>query len=492
MSHLTRRSFLKRAAATAGVSATFAIAGTKASGNILGANDKIRLGVAGINGRGKSHIDEFAPMEGVDVSYLIDPDARIHESRSAMVKKKGGNTPKCVQDIREALDDKNLDAVSVATCNHWHSLITFWSCQAKKDVYVEKPCSHNVFEGRKCVQTAEKYGCVVQHGTQSRSSSSWADQVAAIASGKYGKLLVSKAYASKPRWSIGFKENKQPPAELDFNLWLGPAPEMPYNENLVHYNWHWFWETGNGEIGNQGVHQMDIARWAIPGATLPKSVLSMGGRWVNSTEGHPPFTDQAVTPNMHLTVFDFGETLLVYEIAGLCGKTVVEGGKAPKNKVDNEFYLEEGAIKGGKFYRKGSDQGESIPKSGYNPEGESQFENFIRCVRDRTPDKLFAPIQEAHPSAALCHLGNIAYRLGKQVPGTTQPDLGGNAEAQASWKHIVDSLEGAIGLDLSKSTYQLGSKLQFDAKTEKFVDNDQANAMLTRNYRKPFVVTEEV
>ena len=493
MSHLTRRSFLKRAAATAGVSATLAISGTKASGNILGANDRIRLGVAGINGRGKSHISEFAPMKGVDVSYLIDPDTRIHESRTAMVKAKGGNTPKCVQDIREALDDKNLDAVSVATCNHWHALITFWSCQAKKDVYVEKPCSHNVFEGRKCVEAAEKYGCVVQHGTQSRKSSSWADQVAAIASGKYGKLLVSKAYASKPRWSIGFKENKQPPSELDFNLWLGPAQKMPYNENLVHYNWHWFWETGNGEIGNQGVHQMDIARWAIPGATLPESVVSMGGRWVNSTEGHPAYTDQAITPNMHLTVFDFGGTLLVYEVAGLCGKTIVEGGKAPDRKVDNEFYLEEGVIKGGKFYQNGSDKGESIPKSGYNSRGESQFENFIRCARDRTPDELFAPIQEAHPSAALCHLGNIAYRVGKQVPGTTKPvDLGDNQEAQASWTHIVDSLDDAVGLDLRKSTYQLGPKLKFDAAAEKFVDNDEANALLTRHYRKPFIVTEEV
>ncbi|MHC4402851.1 MAG: Gfo/Idh/MocA family protein, partial [Planctomycetota bacterium] len=357
MSRQTRRTFLKRAAATAGVSAGFVIAGTKASGKVLGANDTIRLGVAGIKGRGGSHIDNFAKMDKVDVTYLIDPDSRLYEGRSSQVKSRGGNTPKCVQDVREALADDSLDAVSIATCNHWHALITFWACQAKKDVYVEKPCSHNVFEGRQCVKAAEKYGCIVQHGTQSRSSGSWAKSVAAVASGKYGKLLVSKAYASKPRWSIKFEEIKDPPPELDFNLWLGPAPMQPYHENLVHYDWHWFWDTGNGEIGNQGVHQMDIARWGIPGGKLPIGAFSMGGRWVESTEGHPPFTDQAQTPNMQLSVLDFGETLLVFEVAGLCGRSVVDR-PAPARKVDNEFYLEEGAIKGGKFYPNGSDKGE--------------------------------------------------------------------------------------------------------------------------------------
>ena len=354
----TRRQFLQHAAA-GGIAATFAIAGTKASGKIIGANDRIRLGVAGIHGRGASHIDAFASMKDVEVIYLIDPDTRTHASRTKQVQAKGGNTPKCVQDIRQALEDKNLDAVSVATCNHWHALITFWACQAGKDVYVEKPCSHNVFEGRQCVSIARKNGCIVQHGTQSRGDGRWIKTVAAIASGKYGKLLVSKAYASKPRWSIGFKETKEPPKELDFNIWLGPAQEQPYHENIVHYNWHWFWDFGNGEIGNQGVHQMDIARWGIPGATLPTSVISMGGRWVESAKDKPPYTDQGQTPNMQVTVFDFGQTLLVYEVLGLCGKSAV-GGESFPSKVDNEFYLEEGRIVGGKFFPKDSDKGESL------------------------------------------------------------------------------------------------------------------------------------
>jgi predicted dehydrogenase len=458
----------------------------------LGANDRINLGVAGIHGRGGSHISAFAKMDGVDVSHLIDPDTRLFKGKSAQVESHGKNTPKCVQDIREALDDKNLNAVSVATCNHWHALITFWACQAGKDVYVEKPCSHNVFEGRQCVKAARKNKCIVQHGTQSRASGSWAQSVAAIKSGKYGKLLVSKAYASKPRWSIGFKEIKDPPPELDYNLWLGPAPLQPYHENLVHYNWHWFWDTGNGEIGNQGVHQMDLARWGIPGGTLPKRVISLGNRWVQSSSGKPPFTDQGQTPNMQLSVFDFGGPLLVFEVAGLCGKTVVPGGKEPPRKVTNEFYLEEGAIIGGKFYPKGSDKGESLNVDYEMPPG-GIFENFIHCMRTRNTDELHADILDAHYSAALCHLGNISYRLGKEVPGKTKPkDLPDDQHAQASWDTIRTNLKDALGLDLEKTKYTLGPMLEFDPEKEKFIDNDKANQLLTRDYRKPFVVTEEV
>lgn len=492
MPRQTRRTFLKRTTA-AGMAATFTIAGTKASGRVLGANDTIHLGVAGIHGRGGAHIGAFTGIKGVQVTHLIDPDSRLFQGRTAYIKAKGGNTPKCFQDIRKALEDKELDAISIASCNHWHSLLAIWSCQAGKDVYVEKPCSHNIFEGRKLVEAARKYKRIVQHGTQSRSSGSWAKTVAAVASGKYGKLLVSKGYASKPRWSIGFKDPKEPPKELDFNIWLGPAPMQPYHENIVHYNWHWFWDFGNGEIGNQGVHQMDIARWGIPDNAMPTKVISMGGRWVQSSAGKPPFTDQGQTPNMQLTVIDFGGPLLVFEVAGLCGKTVVPGGKKPPRKVDNEFYLEEGAIKGGKFYPKGKDKGEKLVDVDYHVEPGSIFQNFIDCVRSRDRSKLDAEVEVAHRSAACCHLGNISYRLGKQVPGTTRPDvLGRHSEVARSWETIEQGLKDALGLELEKTTFQLGPMLEFDAKKEKFVGNDQANALLTRPYRKPFVVPEEV
>jgi len=488
----SRRAFLKRAAAASAAFSTFTISGTRSSGRVIGANDTIRIGVAGIRGRGGSHIDAFSKMKGVQISHLIDPDSSLFESRAKRVQDAAGNTPKCFQDIREALDDKDLDAVSIATCNHWHSLITLWACQAGKDVYVEKPCSHNVFEGRQCVRAAEKYDRIVQHGTQSRADSKWARQVAAVASGKYGKLLVSKGYASKPRWSIGFKPIEDPPAELDYNLWLGPAPELPFHRNLVHYNWHWFWETGNGEIGNQGVHQMDIARWGIPGGTLPKSVISMGGRWVETTEGQPPFTDQASTPNCQLTVMDFGETLLVYEVIGLVNKAGVDGKKYPFN-VTNEFYLEEGAIKDGKFYAKGSDKAEDLGDVDFPMGPGSIFENFIHCVRSRQRSQLHANITEGHLSSTCCHLGNISYQLGEQVAGSKKPEvLGQHDEIARSWETIATTVKGTLGLDLSKSTYQLGPMLQFDQEKEQFVDNPAANKLLTRDYRKPFVVSETV
>ncbi len=487
MSRQTRRTFLKRAAATAGVATTFTIAGTKASGRVLGANDTIRHGVAGINGRGRSHMSAFGDIEGVQVTHLIDPDSGLFESRSDSVKKRGGNTPKCFQDIRKALEDKNLDTVSVASCNHWHSLLTIWSIQAGKDVYVEKPCSHNPFEGRQCVEAARKYRRIVQHGTQSRASSNWAKSIAAAKSGKYGKLLVSYGWASKPRGSIGFKPVETPPANLDFNLWLGPASEQPFHRNLAHYNWHWFWDFGNGEIGNQGVHQMDIARWVTTectGQTAPKSVISMGGRF--------GYKDQGQTPNTQLTIFDFGEAKLLFEDYGLCDDKVNKA-RGKFRKVDNEFYMEEGVIRGGKFYPHGSDEAESLGEVEYTLHGGGIFQNFINCVRSRKQEELNAEILDGHLSATLCHLGNASYRLGKQIPCNGKPKaLGTDKDALAALEGMKLNMKDAAEMDLDTSTYQIGPKLQYDGQTEQFVGNDEANKLLTRAYREPFVVPEEV
>ncbi len=480
MSRLNRLSFLKQTAAASTTFSLFTIAGTRVSGKVLGANETIRLGVAGINGRGKSHIENFCKMKGVEVTYLIDPDSRLFEPRGAMVTSQGGNKPQTVQDIRKALEDKNLDAVSVATCNHWHSLITIWACQAGKDVYVEKPLSHNVFEGRMAVAAARKYGRIVQHGTQSRSSQEDARDIAAAQSGKYGKLLVSKGYASKPRWSINRKPNGTPPAELDFNLWLGPAPEQPYHENLVHYNWHWFWDTGNGEIGNQGVHQMDLARWAIPGATFPKQVWSLGGRFA--------VDDQGQTPNTQMAVFDYGDQQLVFEVLGLCEQK----SKTPR-KVTNEYYTDAGMISEGKFHpRKGGTpevlaEGPPLVQPGGN------FANFIDCVRNRSQEKLNAEVLEGHYSSALCHLANISYRLGQPAPFNPKTkQIGDNAEVVASYEAIEANLRDGLGLKLDGLNYQLGRTLKIDQNAEKFIGDDEANRMLTRNYRAPFVVTESI
>jgi len=488
MGRISRRSFMKGSLA-AGVGLTMASPFSR----VRGANNDIRIAVVGIHGRGGSHIGAFDKMDGVRVAGLCDVDRDVLEGKAKRFKDRNQQID-AQQDIRKLLENKDLDAISIATTNHWHSLATIWACQAGKDVYVEKPCSHNVFEGRKCVEAAEKYKRIVQHGTQSRASSSWAKQVAAVASGKYGKLLVSKAWASKNgkgRWGVGFKPIKEPPEYLDFNIWLGPAKDQPYHENIVHYNWHWFFDFGNGEIGNQGVHQMDIARWAIPDGYLPKSAISMGGRWVQSTEGHPPFTDQANTPNCQLTVMDFGGPLLVFEVIGLVDGKGVDGKRYPK-KVSNEFFMEAGVIKGGKFYPKGSDKGESLDVDVDMGPGDI-FSNFIHCMRTRKREDLHADITEAHPSAACCHLGNISYRLGRQVSGKTEPDvLGRHPEIAKSWETIKRTVKGTLGYDVARNTYCLGPKLEFDPETERFTNNRRANRLLTRPYRKPFIVPEKV
>jgi predicted dehydrogenase len=423
-------------------------------------------------------------MKDVQITYLIDPDTRTYARH---LKRLTGTAPQTIQDVRKALDDKNLDALSIATPNHWHALMTIWACQAGKDVYVEKPCSHNVHEGRIAVEMARKHGRIVQHGTQSRSGG-WAQVVEIIKSGKFGKLLVSRGLCYKDggtggstRASIGFRPPKDPPAEIDFDLWLGPAPKQPYHENLVHYRWHWFWDFGNGDIGNQGVHEMDKARWAIPGATLPKSVISLGGRL-----GHAQ-PDQGQTASSQVSIFDYGDTLLIFEVRGLPSKAYMG------EKVGNVLHLEAGTIAGGRFYPKGSDKGEPLPKiEAKRGPGGGHFGNFIAAVRSRKESDLNASILEGHYSSALCHLANASYRLGVSVPFNPRTKaFGGNKEAYEALARMEDYLkEHQVKLEAEK--YQLGRKLVVDAHTEKIVNDAAANRLLTREYRKPFAVPEKV
>jgi predicted dehydrogenase len=474
----SRRTFLKRAAAASAAFSTFTIAGTKASGRVLGANEAIRVGVAGINGRGGSHIGMVNGSKDCQLTYLIDPDSRLFARRLGSLQ---GRKPKCVQDVREALDDQNLDAITIATPNHWHALMTIWACQAGKDVYVEKPCSHNVREGRVAVEAARKYGRIVQHGTQKRGGNE-GDLIQALArSGQLGKLLVSRGLCYKGRGSIGFKEPTPPPAELDFNLWLGPAPDQPYHGNLVHYNWHWFWDTGNGDIGNQGVHEMDRARWAIAGATLPTSVISIGGRF--------GYKDQGETANTQIAIMDYGPTQLIFEVRGL--KTNDLYGQ----RVGTTFHFEAGVVAGGKFYPNGSDKPTSLPQVEIQRParpGGGIFGNFVAAIRSRDHNDLLADIEEGHYSSALCHLANISYRLGEEVSFDTKSKaLGDDKFAYEAFERMESHLKDN-GLRLTDTKYRLGRRLKFDPVKEQFVGDDQANAMLTRNDRPPFAVPEKL
>ncbi|MGC3965966.1 MAG: hypothetical protein QM775_00930 [Pirellulales bacterium] len=306
---------------------------------------------------------------------------------------------------------------------------------------------------------------------------------AAVEAGQFGKLVVSRGLCYKPRKSIGEKPVAPAPAEIDFNLWLGPATEQPHHGNLVHYNWHWFWDFGNGDVGNQGVHQMDVARWMIPGATLPKSVVSVGGR--------VGYVDQGQTPNTQIDLFDYGDTKLIFEVRGL--NTPDYYGQ----KVGNTLHFEDGTtIAGNKLFRKGSTEGEALPEL----KGQQKFErggdifrNFVDAVRTRDTSKQYADILEGHYSSALCHLGNISYRLGQQVAFDGQGKaFGDNADAQEALARMQEHLVAGNGLKLENEKFHVGAKLEFDPQTEKFIGSDDANALLTRAYRANFEVPNSI
>lgn len=481
MSRCSRRDFLKRTAVGGLAAASLTVAGTKAPARVLGANDTVRVAVVGINARGSEHIRELsriAKTNNVEIAYLVDPDSRLFPEKSELVNRNMGKTPKCVQDLRTALDDPNLDAVTIASTNHWHAIQGIWACQAGKDVYVEKPCSHTVVEGRKLVEAARKYNRIVQQGTQSRSNGRFMGEVAAVKSGKYGKLVVAYGEAGKPRQGIGFKEPKAPPEGLDFNIWLGSAPEQPYHENLVHYNWHWFWDFGNGEIGNQGPHHWDIARWAMPDGAVPRSVISVGGRFF--------WNDQGQTANTQFTIVDFGGPVILMENRDLV--------KSSRLSSRNEFRMEEGVIRNGQFFPKGQEKGEPLPGVQSTKDFLTRhFANFIDCVRSRKREDLNAEIEEGHRSVLMAHLANISYRLGTETPFSTEATaFAGDALFRESLDGMKKHLTDEVGMKLDGVTYRLGRKLAYDAAAEKFPGDEEANKLLTQPYRKPFVLPDPV
>ena len=294
---------------------------------------------------------------------------------------------------------------------------------------------------------------------------------------------MSKAYVCKPRWSIGFKPDEATPATLNFEHWVGPAKMRPYNPNLVPYKWHWNWDFGNGEIGNQGVHQCDVAHWSLPpGSTLPTRVWSLGGRL--------GFKDQGHTPNMQLAVYEFGDVTVVIEVRGLVGKSENGGEKWPQ-KVSNEFYTSEGMVLDGKFHPKsgGKEQDVTLEPVHLTPGG--PFGSFIQCVRDHAPKEVNSPITNGHYAAALCHLANISYVLGKEVPFSQEPEGMSNPQIAESFEMIKRNLK-AVGVNLDKTNYRMGRTLNVDPKAERFIGDAEADALLTREYRAPYVVPDEV
>lgn len=397
-----------------------------------GANDRVRVAIIGVGSRGTAHIKEMLPVNGLEIGALVDPDGRRTEAASAIVFGKTGKRPKLETDMRRVFDDKDIDAISIATTNHWHALTAIWAMQAGKDAYVEKPVSHNVFEGIKLVEAARTYNRVAAGGTQRRWWGRWRKAIELIHAGTIGDIYQGNFTFPGHRDSIGFKEPKEPPAWLNWDLWLGPAPMQPYHENLVHYNWHWFWDFGNGELGNNGIHLIDILRWGMR-KRLPVRVHSTGGRF--------GYKDQAQTPNTQNVTWVYEDgSMIVGQLRGLY----------TAEPMSWDFFGTKGHIHimaDGRFRMTLGRNKQPEPEAEYPPDI-NHFQNFADAVRARDPRLLHAEIEETTLSTALCHLGNIAYRTGRD--------------------------------------------LKFDPAKMRFPGDAEANRLLTREYRKPYVVPDRV
>ncbi|HDP35596.1 MAG TPA: gfo/Idh/MocA family oxidoreductase [Candidatus Hydrogenedentes bacterium] len=479
MSKITRRQFIKSSTAFAG--ASLLLGGTKASARVVGANERLRIAVAGLNGRGQAHVGGWLEQENVEIAYVIDPDQRVLDrALKALAKRAAGKLEtKGVRDVREALEDKNLDALSIATPNHWHSLMTIWAAQAGKHVYVEKPMSHDIAEGRVVVEAQKKYGVVIQHGTQSRSNAHIAGLHEAIHAGKFGKLKIAYGYCCKPRSGIGFREPAEPPETLDWNLWRGPAQVEQFHRNYVHYNWHWFWKTGNGDLNNQGTHQLDIARWAIDaGQTHPVRAMAIGGRF--------QWDDQGETPNTMFAIAEYPNGQYVFFNV----RNVNYDGY--EHQVENEYYFEDGGrIIRDKYYAPGSDVGEKVdvPDGKVTPGG--NWTSFITACRAGDPNLSNAAADESHYSCVVGHLMNNSYRLGKKMPFNLKAgQFGDNKDAYEHFARLHDIMSKGVGIPEDGNEYTVGPWVTFDPETERFIgeNGDEANVLLKDPNRPGFEI----
>lgn len=448
---------------------------------VLGANDRLRVAVVGLNGRGKSHIGSYLKLDDVEVAALVDPDTKVLASRVADVGKRSGKEPAGYTDLRKVLEDKSIDAISIATPNHWHALMTIWGAQAGKHVYVEKPMSHDVAEGRVAVAAQQKYGVVVQHGTQRRSGAGEAGLAKAIKAGKFGRLKIAYGYCCKPRKGIGFKPVGQPPSHLDWDLWRGPALIDDYHANYVHYDWHWFWETGNGDLNNQGTHELDVARWAIDDdQTHPVKAMALGGRF--------KWDDQGETPN---TMFAMAEYPNGQQVFFNVRNVNYDG---YERQVMNEYYFEDGGkISKGMYYPKGSKQGERIKVEPGKVTPGGAFGSFVNAVRANDPSMANGNVLDAHYGCVLGHLMNNSYRLGEQVPFNKQAgSFGDNTDAAEHFATLHDVMANGVGVPEDGSAYTVGPMLTFDPKTERFTGGhaEDANKLLKDPNREGFAVPQ--
>jgi predicted dehydrogenase len=483
MSRFTRRQFLEDTLMTA-TALSLAPTGKTFAGEdqpSAGPNEKLAVAVAGVHGQGDHHLRAYLMRKDVEVRYIIDPDETVGHQRAKEAARLSGREPKYVPNIRTALDDKSLDVVSIATPNHWHALAAIWAMQAGKDVYVEKPASHLMNEGKSMVAAARKHNRICQVGTQSRSSPALRQLMEYIHAGKLGEIKLARAWCYKRRKSIGPKGNYPIPKNIRYDLWSGPAPILPLTRPKLHYDWHWEWPYGNGDLGNQGVHQMDITRWALGLNTVCNRVRSYGGRW--------GYEDAGETPNTLVSMLEFDDAgkTLVFEVRGL----EVAGQK--RNNTNVFIYGSEGYAvipnySGGTVF---DPQGRPIKRFS---QGGDHFANFLKAVRSRKVEDLHADIAEGHLSAALVHAANISYRLGNPVPFK---ELKSKLEGLKTHEKPLETLARLTShlkhnqIPLDSLPVSFGGELRLDPATLTFPENEEANKLLTTEYRPGFVVPAE-
>lgn len=492
----TRRSFFTKAA---GFGAALALPNS----TVLGANERLRVGTVGVKSRGNSHLSSFANQENVQITAICDIDADIRDARVVKWSEQQGIKVKGYNDMRQMLDDGEIDIFTTATPNHWHSLAGIWALQAGVHAYIEKPISHNVWEGRQLVNLARNTGLMCQGGTQSRSMETIQQAVAYVQGGEIGKIKYVKGLCYKPRPSIGFPDDPSKggeiPDDVDYDLWCGPGPiEKPLRRKKFHYDWHWFYDWGNGDMGNQGIHQMDVARWFLGADALSPMVGSIGGRL--------GYEDSAETPNTQVVYHAYDPAPLIFETRGLpkdkagqknWGKNMNKPEEFPDmSGISVVVRCEGGSVycsAGGQTSVKDND-GKVIKKFEGSSSQQGHFDNFTRAIRENDRSILNAESEETHLSSALCHTGLISHQLGQQLPDEEirerikhDPVLTNRYEAMAD--HL-DKNE----VDISKPNITFGPLLKFNPETEWFEGNGEldapANKLATRPYREPYVVPE--
>lgn len=489
---IDRRSALKYGAG-------FGLALAWPNSRVIGANDDIRVGVIGVNGRGRSHMSAFSKMSGVRVSALCDCDPSVLDARVNVMSDEQGFAVNGYADMREMFDSGEIDVMATATPNHWHTLAGVWAIQAGLDAFVEKPISHNVWEGRQLVRLARNSGKICQGGTQSRASGQIQAAVKFVQDGGLGKIKYVKGLCYKARTSIGKGGGGEIPEGVDYDLWSGPAQiEMPLRRKRFHYDWHWFYEWGNGDMGNQGIHQMDVARWFLGEDTIAPRSMSIGARL--------GYEDDAETPNTQVVYHDYETAPLIFETRGLPkSKEFHEEGWAQNMNEPEEFpgdsgvsvvvVCEGGAVfagAGGNIKMKDADGKDMDAPEAFDTE--DIFTNFITAVKSRKMEDLYADCEETHLSSALCHTGMISHRLGELLgDAEIKERIASDAVLTERYGAMAEHL-GANGVDVKAPSLVFGPMLKFNTETEWAEGNGDldapANALATRVYREPYVVPE--